>query len=65
MGVAGFEFAEFGVSKPKPQGSKDPNKRALGSKYYSVNDIWDRKPCYLGPCTLRKSKARIWENYQR
>ena len=36
-----------------PQGSKDPKNRELGPKYYSINGIWDLKPYYLGPWTLR------------
>ena len=34
-------------------GSKDPNNRVLGPKYYNINGIWALKPCYLGPWTLR------------
>ena len=33
--------------------SKDPNNRALGHKYYTINGIWALKPYYLGPWTLR------------
>ena len=33
-------------------GSKDPDNRALGPKYYNVSGIWDLKPYYLGPWTL-------------
>ena len=40
-----------------PLGSKDPNNRALGPKYYNnINGIWAiwaPKSCYLGPWTLR------------
>ena len=35
------------------QGSKDPNNRALGPKYYNINGIWALKPPYLGPWTPR------------
>ena len=36
-----------------PKGSKDPNNRVSGPKYYSVHGIWALKPHYLGPRTLR------------
>ena len=36
-----------------PEGSKDSNNGVLGPKYYNLNGIWDLKPCYLGPWTLR------------
>ena len=36
-----------------PSGSKDPNNRVVGPKYYDINGIWALKPCYLGPWTLR------------
>ena len=36
-----------------PKGSKDPNDRVLGPKYYSINGILALKPYYLGPWTLR------------
>ena len=36
-----------------PQGSKDPNGGVLGPKHYNMNGIWDLKPYYLGPWTLR------------
>ena len=39
-----------------PQGSKDPNNRVLGPKYYIISGIWALKPYYLGPWTLRGSK---------
>ena len=42
----------------EPQGSKDPNNRVLGPKYYNVDGIWALKPHYLGPWTLRQSKER-------
>ena len=35
-----------------PQGSKDPNIRVLGPKYYNMNGIWALKPHYSGPWTL-------------
>ena len=38
----------------EPQGSKDPNNRALGPKYYNINGIWALKPYYLGPWTLKE-----------
>ena len=38
-----------------PRGSKDPNNRALGPKYYTINGIWALKPYHLGPWTLRIS----------
>ena len=36
-----------------PGGSKDPNNRVLGPKYYTINGIWALKHYYLGPWTLR------------
>ena len=36
-----------------PEGSKDPNIRVLGPKYYNINGIWALIPYYLGPWTLR------------
>ena len=36
-----------------PRGSKDPNNRVSGPKYYNMNGIWALKPYYLGPWTLR------------
>ena len=48
---------DFGF-RSKPQGSKDPNNRVLGSKYLTVNGIWALKPHYLGPWTLRKGYIR-------
>ena len=36
-----------------PEGSKDPNNRVLGPKYYRIHGIWTLKPSYLGPWTLR------------
>ena len=42
-----------------PLGSKDPNNRALGPKYYSINGIWALKPYYLGPWTLRTCFATV------
>ena len=36
-------------------GSKDPNNRVLGPKYYIINGIWALKPYSLGPWTLRVS----------
>ena len=41
------------VSQSLPSGSKDPNNKVLGPKYYGVNGIWALKPHYLGPWTLR------------
>ena len=35
-----------------PQGSNDPNNRALGPKYSQDYSIWALKPCYLGPGAL-------------
>ena len=35
-----------------PEGSKDPNNRASGPKYYNFHGIWDLKLYYLGPWTL-------------
>ena len=35
------------------QGSKDPNIRVLGPKYYNMNGIWALKPHYLGPWTRK------------
>ena len=36
-----------------PRGSKDPNNKVLGPKYYTINGIWALKPYDLGPWTLR------------
>ena len=36
-----------------PEGSKDPNNRVLGPKYYTVNVTGALKAYYLGPWTLR------------
>ena len=41
---------------PRP-GSKDPNNRVLGPKYYNINSIWALKPYYLGPWTLREDQV--------
>ena len=35
------------------KGPKDPNNRVLGPKHYNIIGIWDQKPYYLGPWTLR------------
>ena len=35
------------------RGSKDPNKRVLGPKYYNINGIWALKPYYFSPWTLK------------
>ena len=35
-----------------PEGSKDPNNWVLGPKCYNIT-IWNLKPDYLGPWTLR------------
>ena len=48
-------FMLFGDLEGIPYGSKDPNNRVLGPKYYIINSIWDLKPFYLGPWTLRYS----------
>ena len=42
----------------KCQGSKDPNNRALGPTYYSINGIWALKPYDLGPWTLKEMCMR-------
>ena len=39
--------------------SKDPNESASGPKYYNMNGIWDLKPYYLGPWTLRGYRGYI------
>ena len=39
-------------------GSKDPNNRVLGPKYYNINGIWALKPYYLVPWTLRDTD--VW-----
>ena len=36
-----------------PQGSKDPNNRISGPKYFNANVIWALRPDCLGPGTLR------------
>ena len=36
-----------------PVGSKDPNSRALGPKYYNIHGIWALQPYYLGFWSLR------------
>ena len=48
-------------------GSKDPNDRVLGPKYYNVNGIWALNPPYLGPWTRRmlpksreSSRQLVW-----
>ena len=33
-------------------GSKDPNNRIFGPKYYTISGIWALKPYYLGLWTL-------------
>ena len=38
----------------KPKGSKDPNNKVSGPKYYDTIGIWALKPHYLGPWTLRE-----------
>ena len=44
-----------------PQGSKDPNDRVLGPKYYHPDGILDLKRHYLGPWTLGSGTARaVW-----
>ena len=50
-----FARGVFRLSGPPlfPQGSKDPNKRVLGPKYYTINGIWALKNYYMGPWTLR------------
>ena len=45
--------AEDGCSH-KPRGSKDPNHKVLGAKYYSVHGSWALKPYRLGPWILRE-----------
>ena len=50
-----LRFMAEDVSFWVPQGglwSKDPNNRALGPKYATINGIWALKPHYLGPWTL-------------
>ena len=42
----------------RPYGSKDPNNRVLGPKYYNSNGIWALKPCYLGPWALREVDSK-------
>ena len=39
------------------QGSKDPNNRALGPNYYSIDGIRALNPYYLGPWTLRDGET--------
>ena len=41
------------------QGSKDPNNRVLGPKYYDINGIWALKPSYLGPWTVWVSEKSV------
>ena len=36
-----------------PKGSKDPNHRVLGPKYYNIDGTWVLQPHYLGPWNLR------------
>ena len=43
----------------KPKGSKDPNNRALGPRYYNMNDIWALQPYRLGPWTCRESPLNL------
>ena len=43
-----------GFPLENPLGSKDPNNRVLGPKYYSMNGMRALKPSYLGPWTLRE-----------
>ena len=43
------------INRQLLQGSKDPNDRVLGPKYYNMNGIWAPKPYYLGPWTLIRS----------
>ena len=46
-----------------PRGSKDPNNRVLGPKYYSYSGIWALKPYYLSPWTHRE--FWVWGYYIR
>ena len=46
-------------NKTFPRGSKDPNNRVLGPKYYTINGIWALKPYYLGPWTFRVLKKTV------
>ena len=47
-----------------PLGSRDPNRRVLGSKYYSVNGMWDLKPHYLGLWILRDCLGFYCSSFQ-
>ena len=45
-----------------PQGSKDPNDRALGPKYFNINGIWALDPYSSGP---RKNLKVLLTPYPR
>ena len=44
-------------SFPLPSGSKDPNNRVLGLKYYNIIGIWALKPYYLESFPLHQTST--------
>ena len=50
-----FLDVDYVIIHPEPSGSKDPNDRAPGPKYPTINGSWDLKRYSLGPWTLRGS----------